>query len=104
MDHYQVFMTKSANDDLKAILSYIHYELKEPAIAIKLVEKIKNSVMSLAKFPYRYNLVANEQLATQGFRKIIIDSYIVFYIVSETKQTVTVVRILYSKRDWLHLL
>lgn len=104
MAYYRVFMTKSANDDLRAILSYIRDELKEPATALKLVEKIKDSIMSLATFPFRHNLVADEQLAAQGFRKIIIDNYIVFYIISETKQTVTVVRILYGKRDRLHLL
>jgi toxin ParE1/3/4 len=104
MDHYRVFMTRSADDDLKSISSYIRDELREPATAVKLVEKIKVSVMSLATFPLRHNLVVDEHLAAQGFRKIIIDNYIAFYIVSEKEQTVTVMRVLYGKRDWLHLL
>lgn len=104
MDHYRVFMTRSADDDLKSIFLYICNELREPAAAVKLIEKIKDLVMSLATFPLRHNFVADEHLAAQGFRKIIIDNYIAFYIVSEKEQTVTVVRILYGKRDWLHLL
>jgi toxin ParE1/3/4 len=104
MDHYRVFMTRSAADDLKGISLYIRDELREPATAVKLAEKIKVAVMSLAAFPLRHNLVADEHLAAQGFRKVMIDNYIAFYVVSEKEQTVTVVRVLYGKRDWLHLL
>lgn len=104
MESYKVFMTKSAAEDLKSIASYIAYDLKEPAVAKKLVERIKVSVTSLAKLPLRHNLVADENLAAQGFRKTMIDNYIVFYIVSEKDKIVAVVRILYGKRDWIHLL
>ncbi len=104
MGPYRVFMTRSAAEDLTDISIYIRDEIREPVTAIKLVEKIKVAVMSLALYPMRHNLVADEHLAAQGFRKIIIDNYIAFYIVSEKEQIVTVVRILYGKRDWLHLL
>jgi len=97
-------MTRSAHNDLTGISSYIRDELREPVTALKLMEKIKDSITSLTTLPFRHNLVADEYLAALGFRKIIIDNYIVFYIVSEKGQTVTVVRILYGKRDWLHLL
>ncbi len=103
MGDYRVFMTRNADDDLKSISLYIRDELKEPGVAVKLAEKIKVAVMSLATFPLRHNLVADEYLAAQGFRKIVIDNYIAFYIVSEKEQTVTVVRVLYGKRDWLYL-
>jgi len=104
MDQYRVLITRSAQNDLMDISSYIRDELKEPAIAIKLVEKLKVSIMSLSTFPLRYNLVVDERLSAQGFRKFIIDNYLVFYLVSEKEQTVNVVRILYGKRDWEHLL
>jgi addiction module RelE/StbE family toxin len=104
MENYQVFMTRSATQDLKGISSYIAYDLKEPSVAKKLVEKIKASVMCLAKLPLRHNLVSDENLAAQGFRKTMMDNYIIFYIVSEKDKTVTVMRILYGRRDWIHLL
>lgn len=103
MESYKVFMTQSAAQDLKSISSYIAYDLKE-AVAQKLVERIKVSVMSLVKLPLRYNLVSDDNLAAQGFRRIMMDNYIIFYIVSEKDKIVTVVRILYGKRDWIDLL
>ena len=104
MESDKVQLTQSATEDLRSISSYIAYDLKEPAVAKKLVERIKVTVMSLAKLLLRHNLVSDEILAAQGFRKTMLDNYIIFYIVSEKDKIVTVVRILYGKRDWIHLL
>lgn len=49
------------------------------------------------------NLVSDDYLAAQGFRKTMVDNYIIFYTVSEKDKTVAVVRILYGRRDWIHL-
>lgn len=104
MESYKVLMTQSATQDLTGISSYIAHELKEPPLAKKLVRKIRASVMSLAELPLRHALVSDENLAAQGFRKTMVDNYIIFYIVSERNKTVAVVRILYGRRDWIHLL
>jgi addiction module RelE/StbE family toxin len=104
MERYQVFMTQNATQGLKHIAAYIAYELKEPSLAKKLVEEIQISVNSLTKLPLRYALVSDESLAIQGFRKIMLDNYLIFYIVSEKDKTVAIIRILDGRRDWIHLL
>jgi toxin ParE1/3/4 len=103
MKSYSVLMTHIATDDLKGIAAYIANELREPATAKKLVSKLREEVMSLAELPTRQALVADETLAIQGIRKLLIDNYVVFYVVTE-KETVTIVRILNSRRDWVSLL
>lgn len=97
-------MTQPAVSDLKGISDYLAHELREPATARKLVSKIKEAVMSLREMPTRHALVADERLAIQGIRKFVVDNYIVFYVASEKQATVTVVRILYGRRDWQSLL
>ena len=104
MKVYKVFMTQPAAGDLRGIAAYIADELREPSTAKKLVGKIKEVIMSLAEMPARHSLVADEQLAIQEIRKIIIENYIIFYTISEKDATVTVVRILYGRRDWANLL
>jgi len=104
MKGYKILMTQPAADDLKDITAYIANELREPAIAKKFVEKIKEVIMSISEMPARHSLVADEKLANQGIRKILVDNYLVFYIVSKKFETVTVVRILYARRDWNNLL
>jgi toxin ParE1/3/4 len=54
--------------------------------------------------PLRNALVADERLSYKEIRKIIVDNYIVLYVVSEESKTVTIIRILYSRRHWLNLL
>lgn len=104
MKKFSVFITQPAANDLQGIAHYITNELREPAIAKKLVNKIKEAVMSLAELPTRHALVTDERLAIQGIRKTMVDNYIVFYVISEKDVTVTVVRILYGRRDWANLL
>ncbi len=104
MNKYKVLMTQPATNDLKGISEYIARELKEPAIARKLVSKIKAAVMSLEQMPTRHALVSDEKLSFQGIRKFMVDNYIIFYVISEKDATVTIVRILYGKRNWASLL
>ncbi|UNC91734.1 type II toxin-antitoxin system RelE/ParE family toxin [Candidatus Contubernalis alkaliaceticus] len=104
MKQYKVLMTEPAVDDLQAIVKYISDELLEPVIAKKLVGKIKEAVMGLEKLPTRHALVADERLAAQGIRKLIVENYIAFYVISEVDEIVTVIRILYGRRDWEHWL
>lgn len=104
MKQYKVLMTEPASIDLQSIIGYIADELLEPVIAKKLVSKIKEAVVSLVKLPARHALVTDERLAAQGIRKLIVENYIVLYVISEKNNTVTVIRILHGRRDWEHLL
>lgn len=106
MKSYKVLMAQPAVEDLQSIAVYIVNELKEPSTAKRLVGRIKEAIINLSEMPGRYSLVADERLAMQKIRKMIVDNYIVFYVVSEKAVTVTVVRILFlfSRRDWLNLL
>lgn len=104
MKKYKVLMTQPAANDLKGISDYIVRELREPTIAQKLVSKIKAAVMSLEQMPTRHALVSDEKLPFQGIRKLMVDNYIIFYVISEKEAKVTVVRILYGKRNWAKLL
>jgi len=101
---YKVLLTQPAIGDLKGIADYIAGELKEPTLAKRLVGKIKEAIMSLDEMPARHALAADEYFAAQGIRWLMADNYMVFYVVTEENATVVVIRILYGRRDWLHLL
>lgn len=104
MSNYSIEITGPAEYDLYQIGNYIAKELLEPELAQKVVGKIGNIIFNLDEMPLRNGLVADERLARQGIRKILIDNYIVFYIVDEEHKVVTIVRILYSRRDWINML
>lgn len=104
MSRYNIDITEPAEYDLRQIGKYISEELLEPQLASKVIDKIASTIFSLEEMPSRHALVRDERLAQQGIRKIMMDNYIVFYIISEEIKTVTIIRILYSRRDWINLL
>ncbi|SPF46518.1 Addiction module toxin, RelE/StbE family (fragment) [Candidatus Desulfosporosinus infrequens] len=68
------------------------------------MDKISDEALSLEEMPQRNALVADERLSTAGIRKLLVDNYIIFYVISEKEKTVMIIRILYGRRDWLTLL
>lgn len=104
MKRYKIAVTEPAEKDLSSIADYISAELKEPATAMKLVLKIKNAILSLTEMPTRSSLINDDRLAHQGYRKILVDHYVIFYTVSKGAMVVTIVRILYARRDWMNIL
>ncbi len=104
MSKSHIEITEPAEKDLYEIGRYIATELLEPAIAKKVVGKIGDAILTLEALPLRNSLVSDERLSKIGIRKILIDNYIVFYVVSEEYKTVTIIRILYGRRDWVSLI
>ena len=54
--------------------------------------------------PERGRYVQDEAFASRGIRRILVENYIIFYNVDMTSCTVNIIRILYAKRDWTHIL
>ncbi len=104
MNKFEIKITESAEKDLFEIGNYIAKELLELEIARKNVYEIGQAILSLEEMPLRNKLVDDERLALQGVRKILINNYIVFYIVTEEDKIVTIIRILYGKRNWVNLI
>ena len=97
---YKIKITPKANDDLDEIYSYIAKELVNETAAENLMDKIEEKIMRLRDFPFSCSYVEDEVLKNKGYRKLIIDSYIVFYTVDETEKKVVVMRILYGKQKY----
>lgn len=101
---YNIEITEPAEKDLYEIGAYLSKELLEPETAKKVISKIAEGINSLEDMLLRNALVLDERLAYKGIRKIMVYNYIVFYIVTESSKTVTIIRILYGRRDWINLL
>ena len=60
--------------------------------------------MRLRSFPFSCNYVGEEYLRNKGYRKLIVDNYIVFYLLNEEKEQVVIMRVLYGKQKYENLL
>ncbi|QUH26182.1 type II toxin-antitoxin system RelE/ParE family toxin [Serpentinicella alkaliphila] len=103
-NNYSIEITEPAEADLHQIAKYIAIELLEPKLAMKVLNTIEKAVLSLEEMPFRHPVVNDNRLCQLGIRQVIVDNYIIFYVINEKKKLVTIIRILYRKRDWLNLL
>lgn len=101
---YSLKFTPKAQDDLDEIYIYISSKLFTEIAAEKLLDNIENSIMRLAQFPFSCGFVVDEPLKRRGYRKLIVDNYIVFYLVNEEEKQVIIMRILYGASNYQSIL
>ncbi|MBU3112821.1 type II toxin-antitoxin system RelE/ParE family toxin [Clostridium lacusfryxellense] len=78
---FKIVYYPTAIDDVNNILNYI--SIDNPPAAIKLINKIDVAISSLAQFPYKGPTPKDFNLKLKNYRLLIVDSYIVFYIVND---------------------
>ena len=98
--NYQIKFTPIAREDLEEIYRYISKELHAEGAAANLMEKIERGVMRLKDYPFSCTYVEDEFLKRKGYRKLIIENYIVFYLVDEVSERVNVMRVLYGRQKY----
>lgn len=104
MSSYNVVITESAQHDLLDIFNYIAFELRESETASSLLSRIKAKVRTLADFPERNHIISEPNYELQKIRWCPIENYVIFYQISEQQHDIYILRVLYKKRNWEHLL
>ena len=101
---YKVRVMDSAQSDMREIYKYIAEDLQNPDAAFRRIKDIEESIRSLNNMPTRFSLVQDSYLASKGFRMIVIKTHLVFFIIRENIKMVSVIRIIYTRRDWMRIL
>jgi plasmid stabilization system protein ParE len=101
---YTIRIMKPAQIEMREIYRYIAEDLQNPVAASRRITLIDKAIQSLKKNPTRYPLVRDDYLASKGYRLIVVKNHIVFFIVRKELKAVSVMRVLYGRRDWMHLL
>ena len=95
---YEIVMTKEAKDDLYAIYKYIAVELVAKETAQKQIDRLEEGIESLTFMPEKFRVYNRQKWPT--LRMTMVDNYSVFYEVSQNTLRVSIVRILYGRRDF----
>lgn len=104
MASYRVEVSEPAENDLRDIIRYFATRLSAPITAIKMMDLFEDALMNLADMPKKCPTITDERLASIGYRKLLVKSYIVFFTIDEKEKVVNVERILFARRDWLRIL
>ncbi|MFA7468317.1 MAG: type II toxin-antitoxin system RelE/ParE family toxin [Desulfotomaculaceae bacterium] len=101
MPKYLINITEAAEQDLADIVDYIAND--NPTAALELAEKIEQSVLQLEEFPLIGAIPKNRRLTRKGYRILIVDNYLVFYVLLNN-ETIEIRRIISGKRDYKFLI
>ena len=101
---YSLKFTPKASEDLEEIYRYISRKLFAEIAADNLLARIESTIRRLEDFPYSGAFVADEPLKNRGYRKLIVDNYIAFYLVDEMEKQVVIMRILYGAQNYQNIL
>ncbi len=101
MPKYPISITEVAEQDLSDIVEYIAND--SPMAALKLADEIERSILQLEDFPLIGVIPKNRRLTRQGYRMLIVEGYLVFYVLLDD-DTVEIRRILSCKREYKFLL
>ena len=106
---YQLHLNVSENIGpllIFAVLRRLKEDRKEKEYKerMRIANSFDKEVSTLETMPERYGYVKDEHLASLGFRMTMTGKYLLFYIVDHTAKTVTVIRVLHGRRDWISIL
>ena len=102
--NYSIHITRAAEKDLNSAVDYIEFVLLNPEAADDLLDEAETRISGLSSFPQKFALVDDPVLKAWGIRFTVIRNFLAFYLISEEKHTVYIVRFLSGKRDWLTIL
>ncbi|MFZ3100759.1 MAG: type II toxin-antitoxin system RelE/ParE family toxin [Desulfitobacteriaceae bacterium] len=100
MGKFKVKIYSNVKIDLKDIVNYLN--TLSPQAAIKYYDQIVEEIGGLAEMPERCSFVRDVALKAKGYRYLIVENYLVFFVVKA--DTVQIRRILYGKRNYEWLL
>lgn len=103
-NNYRLLFTVMAERDLDDSYNYITTRLFANLAAENLMDKIETSIIRLTQLPFSCGFVLDETLKNRGYRKLIVDNYIVFYLVNEEEKQVVIMRILYGASNYQDIL
>ena len=101
---YNLEYLPAALRDMAEIAEYISKELKNPQSAVRLAEKFIEKAETLRTFPYGNQVYQPIRPLKYEYRKIIVDHYLMFYTVDEKSKTITIMRVIYARRNYEDIL
>ena len=97
-ENYSIIYKESSQNDILSILDYISTD--NPDAASVLIKKITDTIGNLSEFPFIGALPKEAELRIKGYRILIINSYIVFYVPVQSLKETRIHRVLSSRQNY----
>ena len=97
---YDVIWTPDAKRDLDFVVSYYAEVLGMTAAAGRLIDRMGDLADTLAASPEAHELSRDSLLAARGYRKAVVGSHIVLYLVDNARREVVVTDIFSGSQNY----
>lgn len=96
---YQLVYLHLAKEDMEHIIYYIRYNLKNKSAAVNMANEFIRVANSILEFPYGNTEYIPVKPLKNQYRSVKVKNFILFYTINEESKIITIVRVLYQKRD-----
>jgi plasmid stabilization system protein ParE len=96
---YRLDVSDRAEKDLDGIIAYISQKLHAPAAATNFADEVFACYDRLEENPYIYEECRDSRLKKEGYRRAVINNYILIYSVAEDVKMVIVHALFYGGQD-----
>lgn len=100
MRRYIVEVSKTAKEDLENIILYIRNELSGEIVADKYKIMFKQELLNLESVAGAMTVLDEKLTGYTNIRKVNVKNYIIFYVINEVENKVSVLRIGHAFMDW----
>ncbi len=100
---YRVERTAKAEEQIRDIVLYRAELTGSVDAALALLDKLEEDINTLSRFPESGAPPRYGALRARGFRALIVDKYLVFYKVDQSRSLVTIYAVVDGRRDYLNL-
>ena len=91
--------TNRAENNLDEILRYISLKLSNPPAAKLFYDELFFKIELIYSFPESCEQVHNEYVKRDDVRRTLVGNYIVYYVYEPKEKLITIIRIVYGKRN-----
>lgn len=89
-----------AEQDLREIYNYIANTLLSPENAERQLSRLETGILNLKQFPKRHRIYLEKTEHKREIRFMPSDNFLIFYTSNDDDKIVTILRVMYSKRDF----
>lgn len=97
---YDLAFLPIAQQDMSDIARYINKVLCNPIAAMNTIRHMVTAAEDLQVQPYSCPVYYPPRTLPFEYRKLTVGNYIMFYRIDEPKKLITIVRVIYAKRDY----
>ncbi len=98
-NEFEILYLKIAIKDLDEIFDYIKSD--NPRAASALLDKFDKTISKLSKYPKVGRAPKDDRLKNLGYRVLIVENYLVFYVIKNKK--IEIRRVLHGARNYKFL-